>query len=113
MKKLEINIPIYDQKVTVLYAEKLETVDNYLKDYFRVEFDTDPAQARCYIMPGKELFIGLQKDVKNKYIVHETGHLVFELLNKIGINPTNAQETFCYIQEYLFEKTSQFLKLND
>lgn len=46
MKKLEINIPIYNQQVVVLQADSMETIDNYVKDTYSVFLEGGPAVCR-------------------------------------------------------------------
>lgn len=110
MKKLEISIPIYDREVTVLMAEDLNTIDNYIEDCYNVllEGKTNVRSASTYTLPDGVIIIGITNTENLRGIVHECGHATFEVLNLIGINPVTDQETFCYIQDYLFDKISKW-----
>lgn len=116
MKKLEINIPIYDQKVEVFLADEISTIDEYVKDIYAVNLDATSADLRSastYTLPNGIIIIGLLPGVIDKVICHECGHATFELSNILGINPIYEQETFCYIQEYLFDKITTWVHKND
>lgn len=105
MKKLDINIPIYDQNVVILKAEELNTIDDYVQDCYRVQLSGNPGRiATTYILQDNVIIIGITNETTNSVIVHETGHATFQLLKNIGINPELDDESFCYIQEYLFDK---------
>lgn len=106
MKKLEINIPLYDRKVTVLYADDLKTIDDYLRDAYRENFGPyrEDRGACSYVLPNNDIFIAISKDLHDRYLVHETGHVTFSLMEIIGINPVADEESFCYIQDYIFDK---------
>lgn len=112
MKKLEINIPLFDKKVTVLYADDLKTVDDYIRDTYRYNWAPfSPDKGACtYSLPTAEIIIAVSKDLHDRYLVHETGHATFELLELIGINPVKDQESFCYIQDYIFDKINVWRK---
>lgn len=110
MKKLEIKIPIFDQKVFVIKAEDMKTIDNYVEDIYDIKLNRTDAEYRdasTYLMLNGDILIGLLPKATDRIIVHETGHTVFELLNILGIDPTKDQETFCYLQDYLFDKISR------
>ena len=113
MKKLEINIPIFDQMVVVLQAEEMSSVDKYVEDVYDIKLGAGPAECRkasTYRLPNEIIIIGLLPDSTERTIVHECGHATFELLDVLGINPTIDQETFCYIQDYLFDKIVTWFK---
>ena len=112
MRKLEINIPIFDQMIVVLQAEEMSSVDKYVEDVYDIKLGAGPAECRkasTYRLPN-EIIIGLLLDSTERTIVHECGHATFELLDILGINPTIDQETFCYIQDYLFDKIVTWFK---
>ena len=107
MKKLDINIPVYDQDVVILKADSLQTIDDYIEDCYRVQLEKSSCRsASTYILPENVIIIGITPEVTDRIIVHETGHATFQLLKNIGINPYYDDESFCYIQDYLFDKVT-------
>lgn len=107
MKRLEINIPIYDQEVILLKADSLSTIDDYVEDCYRVQLEKGSCRsASTYILPENVIIIGITPEITDRIIVHETGHATFQLLKNIGINPYYDDESFCYIQDYLFDKVT-------
>ena len=105
MKRLDINIPIYDQDVIVLKADSLNTIDDYVEDCYRVQLEKGSCRsASTYILPENVIIIGITPEITSRIIVHETGHATFQLLKNIGINPVYDDESFCYIQDYIFDK---------
>lgn len=107
MKRLDINIPIYDQDVIVLKADSLNTIDDYVEDCYRVQLEKGSCRsASTYILPENVIIIGITPEITNRIIVHETGHATFQLLKNIGINPVYDDESFCYIQDYIFDKVT-------
>lgn len=103
---------MYDRKVTVLYADDLKTIDDYLRDAYRVNFNPyrEDKGASTYLFPNNDLFIAISKDVNERFLVHETGHATFSLMEIIGINPVKDEESFCYIQDYIFDKINVWRK---
>lgn len=111
MKKLEINIPIYEQQIVVLKADNLETIDNYIQDCYSVSLDHgDCRVASTYILPENVIIIGITTNVTPKVIVHETGHAVNQFLRNIG---SSDEETFCYVQEFIFDEIVTWNSKND
>lgn len=111
MKRIDINIPIYDQEVILLKADNLSTIDDYVEDCYRVQLDKGSNRsASTYILSNDVIIIGITPDVTDRVIVHETGHAVFQLLKNIGINPYYDDESFCYIQDFLFDKVTKWNK---
>jgi hypothetical protein len=44
-------------------------------------------------------------------IVHESAHLAFTILQYHGLDPTDSHgEAFCYLQECIFQRFTEFLK---
>ena len=114
MKKLKINIPIYDQEIIVLKSELLSTIDDYIEDCYRVQLEKGCNRtASTYILPDNVIIIGITPEITDRIIVHETGHATFQLLKNIGINPYYDDESFCYIQDYLFDKVTTWNKKDD
>ena len=114
MKRLDINIPIYDQNVILLKADALNTIDDYVEDCYRLQlYKASCRSASTYILPDDIIIIGITPEVTDRIIVHETGHATFQLLKNIGINPYYDDESFCYIQDYLFDKITNWNNKND
>jgi hypothetical protein len=102
MKKLEINIPIYEQQIIVLKADDLKTIDNYIEDCYSTSIEAgDCRDASTYVLPNNVIIIGLTTSVTDKVIVHEAGHAVYQFMRNIG---SQDEETFCYVQEFIFDK---------
>lgn len=105
MKRLDVNIPIYDQDIIILKADSLNTIDDYVEDCYRVQLEKGSCRsASTYILPENVIIIGITPEITSRIIVHETGHATFQLLKNIGINPVYDDESFCYIQDYIFDK---------
>lgn len=107
MRKLNINVPIFDQKIIVIQGKSMPKIDEYVEDSYSCYFGELPERSgSVYNLPDNTIVMGLLSDVTDKIIVHECGHATFDLMRFVGINPVTDQETFCYIQEYLFDKIS-------
>ena len=114
MKRLDINIPIYDQNIIILKADSLSTIDDYVEDCYRIQLEKGAVRsASTYILPDDIIIIGITPKVTDRIIVHETGHATFQLLKNIGINPIFDDESFCYIQDYIFEKITVWHNKDD
>lgn len=107
MRKLKINVPIFDQLIIVIQAENMKSIDDYIQDTYNVNFgelNPENRSGTTYNLPDTTIIIGILPYVTTKILVHETGHATFDLMRFVGINPQTDQETFCYIQEYIFDK---------
>ena len=116
MKKLygkTIQIPIYDDEVSILYGDK-ESAVKWISSKYGDDIKISKAtQAFCFTENNKEydvpavIYIGKKKN-DWKYITHELIHYGMDLLDDRNVyidgEYVEGQEPLCYIVGYLAEK---------
>ena len=101
LRTLKLEIPIFKQDVWIILGPAYE-VQDYLHDVYDGDFsfDSNKTDAIC-LHQGTTSWVWWDENWINiPILAHELGHVVFDLMEDIGIL-INDQEVFCYIQEWL------------
>ena len=106
MKKLVINVPIFDTKVTVIISNDIENITSYIESIHDIPWQSIHVDGiTCQI--DNEVIIGLKESCDNRVIVHEVCHAVFALNRILGLE--FAEETWCYLSDYLYNTITKFI----
>lgn len=113
MHKLQISIPVYDFKCTVIIDNKIEKViDRYMKQ-FKMERvkDEDEYHGLAIASPLKKyyIFYSLHSLTPNT-IIHEICHMVDYMIEEKGIDKLG--ESRAYLTGYISEKVFDFVLKN-
>lgn len=57
-------------------------------------------------LPNDILFLGVTTSYTLQDIVHECGHMTWQILEQVG---SDDEETFCYLLDYIFGKVHKCL----
>ncbi len=106
MKKLLINVPIFDVKVIVIVSDNVEDVASYIEDVYNIPWQAKYADGITYQI-NNDIIIGLKERCDEHVIVHEICHTVFALDRILGLE--HAEETWCYLSDYLYNVIKSFI----
>lgn len=114
MKKWEINIPIFDKSILVLYDEDINKTTSYIENVYSVSLECkspDLTDGLTFILPNGLIVICLTSN--DPYVVlHECTHAVFALKELVGwVN--NEEEVFCYTLEWVYKHVTQCINFHD
>ena len=101
MRKITISIPIFDQEVTVIWGNTIESVFQYLADTEGYINKNLSVEASTVDYEDGRIFICLTPETQDKIIVHECVHAVYSLINLLGIS-LEDEEVFAYLLEFLY-----------
>ena len=102
--------PVYRTEVFFLLGGTADELKQYFIELhgWAPDFDETTAglQHRVVVeeVQNNRFYIWLDKPEAGN-LVHETGHLVFDILRMIGmVSDEKNEEAFCYLQEYYFRE---------
>ena len=110
-----IPIEIYRRGVLVFIGDKEECARNLQKhkikeDCVNAVRDYDMDGTLAYTMEiGSDVLVYMKKKQPMDIIVHELSHAVFKILKIVGIDPTECEEAYAYLIDYLYKKVSEWI----
>ena len=110
--KLEFNIPIYEDDITLIFTNNVNKV---LKSYNKDAEVDGEAYAYCQELDSHMLLI-FEIPFTLNTLVHEVSHCADKILlyKGMNLNEESAQETKAYLSGYIAEKIDEFYKsIND
>ena len=111
MKCWEINIPIYNKLIVLIQADSIKDIDEYVEYYAHQPLEklgtaTQIGAASYGNLPGDLLFLGVTPSYSLQELVHECGHMAWQIFEMIG---GRDEEAFCYLLDYIFGKVHSCL----
>lgn len=109
MKKLTINVPIFNVPIVLLKTDEWSKLKNWFSTYFEQEIELPDryADGVTYVANGK-ITLGFLTNCTSQTALHESLHAVFGINSIIGLEYN--EEIFCYLLEWLYPIVEKFCK---
>lgn len=107
MRRIVINVPIFNQNITVIVAKDVASITKWVNDSFNQNFSFDVKIDGSVYMAQGSIIVGLEEGVEDKVILHESLHVVFALDRILGLD--YSEELWCYLLEFIYSAIKQFV----
>lgn len=107
MKTVAIPIDIYKRGVCFLCGTKDEISEYFandkLYDFADAVLNEDWGHTNALTLcDNRDVWVCSVQPMPLPILCHELTHVVFKIFNIIGVDPTNDEEAYAYLYEYLF-----------
>lgn len=100
MQKINITVPLYKQKITVIVTENLNKA--LKKEKIPFNFDANLYGALTYTENTDSIYLFVGKDIDVSLIAHEAVHIVNEIFKRVRIVPDlDSDEPQAYLMGWL------------
>lgn len=98
-----IKIPIFNQDINLICGDFQESVEYISRLHGKDVILINNIDGVVYNIDEQIYLILDASYITLSTIVHESGHVTFELMDRVGLD-VNDQEAFCYIQTFIFRE---------